>query len=299
MRNPAITLIIFLMFSCSEVPDTKILCDCYSERIKKTYVQGEGKYYQDDKLVYEGGWINNRYNGKGKLYQDENLIYDGYWKEGKKQGQGTYNYENGHKYIGSWKDDKYEGEGTYYYDLLSSKDGVFKNGELWDGIYTSYQETGIIYKIYYNEGDPTDTIRNDRNYYINEDIIGEDIFCTKKLLNQNNRFEIRCNINNISVEWIFDTGAESISIAASEWDKIKSEIDFEDLKISAKSMGIGGFQTGKMIRINDEITIGCYSVKNTVVYITNGEYNLMGIGFLNKFSNVEWNMKESTIKLFK
>ena len=47
MRNPAILTIILLMFSCSDTPDTKILCECYSQTKQRTYVNGEGDYSQE------------------------------------------------------------------------------------------------------------------------------------------------------------------------------------------------------------------------------------------------------------
>lgn len=220
-------------------------------------------------------------------------------EKGNPDGYGKLIFNNQQSYIGCWKDGKEEGQGTYTFENGSKNVGVFKNGNIWDGISIFHQETGTIYKIYYKNGSPKDTIRNDRNYYIKEDISGDEIYCTKKLVKQKDQFTIRCNINNTTVKWIFDTGAESISIGKNEWNKIKSKIDFEDLDISAQSKGVGGFQSGRMIRIKDEIEIGCYFIKNTVVYITNGEHNLMGIGFLKKFSNVEWNMKESHLKLYK
>jgi hypothetical protein len=101
MRNPAITLIIFLMFSCSEVPDTKILCDCYSERIKKTYVQGEGKYYQEPSCLSEITGLINENDNKFQI---------------KKNG-GYFDFTGGYKlgrYI-NWRDSKILAQGVDVY----------------------------------------------------------------------------------------------------------------------------------------------------------------------------------------
>ena len=63
MRNPAIATIILLMFSCSDVPDTKILCDCYSQSVQDTLVTGVGEYYQEKSCSSEmTGLINENEN---------------------------------------------------------------------------------------------------------------------------------------------------------------------------------------------------------------------------------------------
>ena len=40
-------------------------------------------------------------------------------------------------------------------------------------------------------------------------------------------------------------------------------------------------------------------MKNVIASISNDDYSLMGIGFLKKFSNIEWNMKAATLGLYK
>jgi hypothetical protein len=63
MRNPAIFTIILLMFSCSDVPDTKILCECYSQSEQSTYVTGVGEYSQEKSCSSEmTGLINENEN---------------------------------------------------------------------------------------------------------------------------------------------------------------------------------------------------------------------------------------------
>ena len=63
MRNLATLPIILLMFSCSDVTDTKILCECYSERTQRTYVDVEGDYSQEKSCTSEmTGLINENDN---------------------------------------------------------------------------------------------------------------------------------------------------------------------------------------------------------------------------------------------
>ncbi|MDA8799329.1 hypothetical protein N9N74_05450 [Gammaproteobacteria bacterium] len=98
MRNPAILTITLLMFSCSDVPDTKILCECYSERQQRTYEDAEGKYFQEPSCLSEmsglinendkkfqmkkNGWIFNFSRGRNESdfyvdWQDSKIIASG------------------------------------------------------------------------------------------------------------------------------------------------------------------------------------------------------------------------------
>ena len=54
----------------------------------------EGKEYNyDEKLVYEGEYLNGQRNGKGKIYNnDSELIYEGEIKNGKRHGKGEGYY---------------------------------------------------------------------------------------------------------------------------------------------------------------------------------------------------------------
>ena len=55
-----------------------------------------------------------------------------------------------------------------------------------------------------------------------------------------------------------------------------------------------------MIIIIDEIEIGNYIVRNVITGVANdNNISLLGVSFLNKFSNVEWNMKKNELKLIK
>ena len=57
-----------------------------------------GKEYNscNDKLIYEGEYLNGKRNGKGKEYNDDNkLIYEGEYLNGKRNGKGKEYYLNG------------------------------------------------------------------------------------------------------------------------------------------------------------------------------------------------------------
>ncbi len=76
---------------------------------------------------YIGSFKNNSAQGKGIVYYHDNKIaYDGDWINGKPNGYGKYNYKNGEYYIGQWKNYLKHGKGTMY----DSNDKIINKG-LW------------------------------------------------------------------------------------------------------------------------------------------------------------------------
>ena len=47
MKKNSYLALIFLTISCSNEPDIKIMCECYSEKSKRKYTNSEGKYIQE------------------------------------------------------------------------------------------------------------------------------------------------------------------------------------------------------------------------------------------------------------
>ena len=72
------------------------------------FINGYGKDYINNSLLYEGNWENNMKNGHGSLYYlESNIIYyKGYFNNNKKNGSGKLYYKNGNlKIDGFWEDD--------------------------------------------------------------------------------------------------------------------------------------------------------------------------------------------------
>ena len=56
---------------------------------------GKGKEYKDDKLIFEGEYLNYKKNGKGKEFKENKLIFEGDYLNGKRNGLGIeYSYKN-------------------------------------------------------------------------------------------------------------------------------------------------------------------------------------------------------------
>ena len=79
---------------------------------------------------------------------------------------------------------------------------------------------------------------------------------------------------------------------------ISSGVSYKDLNKTVKSFGIGGEAYGDLV-VLEEVKIGDYVVKNVVATVLDTPTSLLGTGFLLKFSNVVWNMKEKTLLLYK
>ncbi|WCL81815.1 caspase family protein [Saprospira sp. CCB-QB6] len=73
-----------------------------SECLEGDCEQGYGKSMDYKGRVYEGYFVNRKYEGKGNLTYTDGSKYEGDWKNGLPDGEGTHYYRNGHKLSGRW-----------------------------------------------------------------------------------------------------------------------------------------------------------------------------------------------------
>jgi len=241
--------------------------------------------------------------GKGKMTFVEGGSYDGNWSNGNMQGIGIYVQDNGLIFNGNFENNNFTGNGTLTqkssdYEIIQT--GLFNNGTLILGKKTTIQSNGLVVDVNIENGSVISERRNDRNYYEASDIssnIESTIVSTVRL---DDKYFISLKVNNVIGEWYFDTGADGISIGKRLFDRlVESGIKYRDLKMNVTSFGVGGSSENKYI-ILDEITIGEITVKNVVATVRlEQNYSLLGVQFFDKFSNVEWDMKAETLKLYK
>jgi clan AA aspartic protease (TIGR02281 family) len=103
--------------------------------------------------------------------------------------------------------------------------------------------------------------------------------------------------------FVFDTGAEVFSIGFNLFNKLKEEgLLYDDLGVIMETVGVKGeSMQNKVIRIK-EINIGQYKLKNVIAFVKTLETansSLLGIGFLNKFSEVQWSLISNQLILYK
>ena len=269
-------------------------------------------YFEDGTLYVESGeFFQGRLNGNG-----EKVLPN---------GKQTGVFSNGVLIRGSIKidfNDSYQiSTGEFVEGLLHGQNGVmiinekngtlksegeFRRGSLMTGTETESYVSGLeIIKQYENGVMLGLPVRNDKNYYDVNDIQGDSDYSEIKLkkegnLNEGISYIIKLEIDGISGDWIFDTGAVNFSIGMRMFDRLKnSGVKYRDLNQTIKTFGVGGESQGKLVLI-DKIKIGDYYLNNVIAEVSlDNNYSLLGIEFLSKFSNVEWNMKEQVLKLYK
>lgn len=115
---------------------------------------GEGEEYENESLVYSGGWKNGTRYGNGLLYEDNVIRYNGEWKDGEWNGYGKIYDKEGNvsieglwmglcdgemNYEGEWKEyecganrivryGRPEGHGKYTENGVLVYEGEWKNG---------------------------------------------------------------------------------------------------------------------------------------------------------------------------
>ena len=118
----------------------------YQGEVEQGVCQGQGKLYdQNGQLVYEGSFINNKFEGDlGTLYKDGEVLYQGGFRENMYQGIGQLYHDEHYLYQeGSFMNGQLEGEGTDYKEdgnILYT--GYFSNG--------LYDKSGVLYDEDYN-----------------------------------------------------------------------------------------------------------------------------------------------------
>ena len=105
-----------------------------------------GKLYLANKTYYIGNFKDYKPNGKGKIFdENEKLIYEGDFIDGEFEGKGKQIFDFGY-YEGEFKNDDYNGKGKYYENNILKLDGIFKDNEIIKGKLYLTNKTYILYR---------------------------------------------------------------------------------------------------------------------------------------------------------
>ena len=117
----------------------------YIGEFKNDIPNGKGiKYYPNDNILYDGNFVNGKFEGSGKYYYNDGKYFIGQYKNGLINGKGIKYYKNGKiLYEGDFINDKYEGNGKYVWENGVCYIGQFKNG-LRNGKGIEYYSNGNI-----------------------------------------------------------------------------------------------------------------------------------------------------------
>ena len=287
-------------------------CGDLDDNGKQTGLGKQELFFEDGTLYIESGeFFQGRLNGNG-----EKVLPN---------GKQTGIFSNGILIKGSIRidfNDSYKiSTGDFVEGLLHGQNGImifnekngtlksegeFRRGSLMSGTETESYVSGLeIIKKYENGVMVGLPLRNDKNYYNLNDIQGDSEYSEIKLkkegnLNEGISYIIELEIDGVSGDWIFDTGAVNFSIGMRMFKRLKnSGVKYRDLNQTIKTFGVGGESQGKLVLI-DKIKIGDYYLNNVIAEVSlDNNYSLLGIEFLSKFSNVQWDMTLGTLILYK
>ena len=199
---------------------------------------------------------------KGVIYP---VRYEGEFLDGDEHGIGMIYFHNGSIWTGLWEDgEQVESQGSWNYEnVYNIKDIIFYRDSDYDIV------------------------------YLEEKLQTPDAFYITLVFNGD---------TDISQSFTFDTGATDLVISENFLRKLKKsgavmknmDIDVQDAtianddKVSFRYVRLDGVKVGNMIINNVVASVG-----------PRGTHLLCGIGFFNKFSNVEWDMQDATLKLFR
>ena len=325
MKKLFLTLIfvIFYNYSYSQCPTPTVIS--YTNGSTANYTgelndncnpDGEGKLTHNDPEYFiesqSGTWKNNKLNGKGIVIHRNWGSFEGIYVDDKLT-KGVFIRNSNSiiwKYEGGFNGFNFQGEGNSYRETSQNiiiQEGFFISDKFANGLETNTSKiNGVIIKSEYVNGISTIKERNDINSYNKKDIIGDEESVEIDLIQRGSIFDARIaydvelEIGGVTGDWILDTGAMSFRIGKTLFNRLKNEgVLFTDLNKKIVSTGIGGSANGKLV-ILDEVKIGGYIVKNVVATVALDDNNsLLGTGFLLKFSNVIWKMRENKLVLFK
>ena len=287
-------------------------CGDLDDNGKQTGLGKQELFFEDGTLYIESGeFFQGRLNGNG-----EKVLTN---------GKQTGIFSNGVLIRGSIRidfNDSYKiSTGDFVEGLLHGQNGImifnekngtlksegeFRRGSLMSGTETESYVSGLeIIKKYENGVMVGLPLRNDKNYYNLNDIQGDSEYSEIKLkkegnLNEGISYIIELEIDGVSGDWIFDTGAVNFSIGMRMFERLKnSGVKYRDLNQTIKTFGVGGESQGKLVLI-DKIKIGDYYLNNVITEVSlDNNYSLLGLEFLSKFSNVQWDMSLGSLVLYK
>lgn len=254
-------------------------------------------------------------NGKGTYKWPSGDKYIGEWVDSKFEGQGTYTFSNGDKYVGDWIEGEQNGHGVMT-NVLSNKEKkdkkilyLIKYKGNWEdgnrhGHGTAYFSNGSEWTGEWIENEQAEVEKkNDENTYTSDDIVGDNNYTVITLEESKpNHFYLKLNVDGVFKDFVFDTGATQLVFDQDFLKKLKNNgCDVKKTNIKGKEArtASGELVRFKVVHLNN-VKIGDYVLNNVVASVgPKGTSPLCGIGFFNKFSNVEWNMKDSTLKLYK
>jgi hypothetical protein len=100
----------------------------YFGNFRNNKFHGRGKIiYEDNNIIYEGGFIEGYKQGFGKITFEDNSYYQGFFNENNFHGNGAFYFKDKRNYIGDWKKNTMSGKGIFSWGNECKYKGEYKN----------------------------------------------------------------------------------------------------------------------------------------------------------------------------
>ena len=287
--------------------------DSYTGNWVKNAMEGAGKMLYANQGYYNGNFKNNMFHGTG----EQKIVFRGQYHRLKGvfinneffKGRKEIFFENDDRSILNYKEGAISK--TEYIAATFKETTVgshYSNGKLKKGLKV-YTQNNIITKSKFEDGISVSKTSNIENYYLIDDIIGEDQSISIPLESEENDdtmyvylgFQTTTPIQ--PVRFVFDTGAEMFSIGYKLFENLKEKgLVYEDLNITVTSVGVRGEPLDNQLIKIKELTIGTYKVRNVIAAVKTLESansSLLGVQFLKKFKEVQWSLNSNKLLFFK
>jgi hypothetical protein len=262
---------------------------------------GFGSMSYDNGDNYQGEWENDVFvRGNAKITQIMTESYSGEKTRATILLEGGFKKTNYSRYfwelhgVDCVQEISYGNKTTIKQELYV---GVFKNGELFTGTHTQFYKDGRELTRVVDSGNVVSQIDNLENKYVAEDVgckLNRNIV---DLTRKDRKYVVDLSFVVGDVGFIFDTGAMDLMIGRDDFNKIKKGGGFQELDVDMECQGV--FSGGNCKRvIFEEINIGDCAIYNVAATIgLNSDFSLVGIGFFDKFGNVQWDMQKKQLIL--
>ena len=118
----------------------------YKGRLKDGLLQGRAQQFDRDGLIlYDGSFVDGKYDGEGVLYKNGQKVYAGTFADGKYDGEGRVYDNDAIVYEGSFADGLYDGTGSLYENSQLVYEGEFSQG-LRSGTGKAYRNGRVVYE---------------------------------------------------------------------------------------------------------------------------------------------------------
>jgi len=260
----------------------------------------KGIFTDNSEYIYTGNFIYGKFNGEGRV-EAENYIAEGVFKDGNLVK--GYIQMNTIYYSGSFKNNKLHGNNckkviTSDNSIIISE-GKFINGGFISGYEKFKDKDGFVDSCYYSNGEIIDCIQNDKNIYRQSDLDGPKV-SEVELTPVENQLFVKILFTDIALNIKWDTGAYGIVFSKNDFEKIfKNGVEFYDLNLTKVSSGVLGIDIETKVYIISRLQIGEIVVRNVVCNVADINESLLGMDFFEKFTNVTWDKKKNSLKIYK